>query len=267
MSAMLTAGHGPGSRAAMSMSPDSARHHASALGVAAVSQSASGSRAARSSATSRECMRGGPGGLWAASCSSSSTKVAGGGSGASRAERVPAARRADPSRNARQAAARSSSGTPESSLTTRSIFASRCAHFATVSTSAAITSAVPFVTSSRSSSRFSRPAPIRSSGLGEASGLAPRAVAGTMPASALPGGGRSAAHVDPTDERLCAAIQPTSSSCAVDSTGSGSTRRASGLSCGSVPSRRATTMPTRAAPRSGARVRCPGASVQPSGTR
>ena len=125
VSAMLTAGHGPGSRAAMSMSPDSARHHASALGVAAVSQSASGSRAARSSATSRECMRGGPGGLWAASCSSSSTKVAGGGSGASSAERVPAARRADPSRNARQAAARSSSGTPESSLTTRSIFASR----------------------------------------------------------------------------------------------------------------------------------------------
>ena len=125
VSAMLTAGHGPGSRDGMSMSPDSARHHASALGVAAVSRSARGSRAARSSATSRECIRGGPGGLWAASCSSISTSVAGDGSGASSAERVPAARRAEPSRRARHATRRSSSGTPESSLTARSSFASR----------------------------------------------------------------------------------------------------------------------------------------------
>ena len=254
--------------AGMSMRPDSARHHASTLGVADVSRSARGSRAARSSATSRECMRGAPGGLCAASCSSMSAIVADGGSGASSAERVPAASRAEPSRRARQAVARSSSGTPESSRTTRPIFASRCAQRAAVSTSAAITSAAPPVVSSRSSTRFSRPEPSRSSGLDDADRPpSSRAGAAIPPGSASIGGGESAALVEPTDERLWAAIQPTSSSCAFDSTGSASSSRPSGLRSAPAPSRTATTIPTRAAPRSGARARCPGATVQPSGTR
>ena len=235
--------------------------------MADVSSRASGSRAARSSATSRECMRGGPGGLWAASCSSISARVAGGGSGASSADRVPAASPADPSRRALHAAARSSSGTPESSLTTRSIFASRCAHRAAVSMSAVITSTAPFAASMRSSSRFSRPAPTRSSGLGAAGVSARRGLSREPLAAALAAGGRSAAQVEPTDERLCAAIQWTRSSCAGESTGSRSTRRSSGLSRGSAPSRNATIIPTRDAPRSGACARWPGTTVQSSGTR
>jgi hypothetical protein len=62
VSAMLTDGHGPGSRDGMAISPDSARHHASALGVAAVSRSASGRgpahrarRRASASAARRGC--------------------------------------------------------------------------------------------------------------------------------------------------------------------------------------------------------------------
>jgi len=39
VSATLTAGHGPGSSGAIVTRPDLARHHASTLGVAAVSRS------------------------------------------------------------------------------------------------------------------------------------------------------------------------------------------------------------------------------------
>src|SRR2546427_163631 len=257
VSAMLTAGQGPGCGGGMSRRPDLARRHASTLGVAAVSRRATGSRAARSSATPRECIRGGPGGLWAASCSSMRTRVAGGGSGASSADRVPAARRTDPSRSRFHAAARSSSVTPESSRTTRSILASRCAQRAVVSSSGAITSAEPGIAPMRSRSRFSRPAPTSSAGRSSAvAGRRPGARFGPDPLAAS-GGGRSAAHVEPTDERLCAAIQWTRPRCARDNTGSRATTRSSGLSRGSAPSWSAPTMPTRAAPRRGATARSP----------
>jgi len=81
------------------------------------------------------------------------------------------------------------------------------------------------------------------------------------------GGGSSAAQVEPTDERLSAAIQRTKSSWAGTRIGAGSATRSRGLRRASTPSRSATTMPTRAAPRSGAKTRWPGASCQPSGTR
>ena len=103
MSARLTAGHGPGGAGAASARPPLARHHISALGVADVSRRVRLSRVARSSTTSREWMRGGPGGLWATSCSSSRTSVPGGGTGASSAERVPVASRAEPSASCRHA--------------------------------------------------------------------------------------------------------------------------------------------------------------------
>ena len=139
------------------------------------------------------------------------TRGAGATSGASRAELVPAARRADPSRSASHAATRSASGTPESSRTTWPSLARRCAQRAAVSMSAAITSTAPGAASMRSSARFSRPAPTSSSG--RPPGLALTSDAVRVAASAarrgaasgvrfVVGGGRSAAQVEPTDERL-----------------------------------------------------------------
>jgi hypothetical protein len=248
-----------------------ARHQSSTLGVAAVSSAGRRSRRARSSTTSRECRRGGPGGLWAASCSSTSASRAAAGSGASSAERVPMATRAVPWPNRAHASSRAASATPESRRTADPRRPSRCAQRAAPSTSDTITSARG-AAATRSSSRRSRPAPISSS-TGATAPASLRALAGAAGSGAEPfaddgaGGGRSAAHVDPTEESDSRAIHSTSCSRPGVRTGVDSLTPSSGLRLDSSPSRRPTTMPTRRAPRSGARTRWPRATGSPEGTR
>ena len=264
VSATLTAGHAAGGAAASSIRRASARHHVSTLGVAEVSTSATGSRRARSSTTSRVWMRGAPGGLCAGSCSSISARRLPAASGASSAERVPTARCARPSASARHPAARSSSSAPESSRTTRPSFPRRVAQRAAASMSGTSTRLGPVAAPMRSSSRRSRPWPTKS--WGRAASGAPAVSRGAVvpPRS---GGGSSAAHVEPSVDRLCVAIHRARSSCALERIGAGSTTAPSGLRVASLPSRTATTRPTRGPPCSGARTRWPGASVQSSGTR
>ena len=120
----------------------------------------------------------------------------------------------------------------------------------------------------RAAASLGRPPPALPASAGGAGG-ARRALADAAASRDPPfGGGRSAAQVEPTDERLCAAIQWTRSSCAGESRGSRSTRRVERLEPRSAPSRTATTIPTARGRLAGARrARWPGATTQPSGTR
>src|SRR5438552_4182774 len=169
VSASWMAGHGAGSPVTRRARPLSARHHVTTLGVAEVRTASRLERAARSSTTSRECRRGGPGGLCAASCSSTSARVAPAGSGASSAGRVPTASRASPAVSAAQAPARVASSTPESSRATGPCLSRRCAQRPAASTSGTITSAATVVEATRSSRRRSRPVPINTSGFEDSS--------------------------------------------------------------------------------------------------
>ncbi len=284
VSATCATGHGPGSTPPRSARPPSARHQVSTLGVAEVSITRSCARAPRSTMMSRECKRGGPGGLCAASCSSTSASVAPGGSGASRAERVPTASETPPSRSPAHALARSVSSASESSRATRPRRASRCAQRAAASMSGTTTSAGPLPISS--SNRVSRPAPMRSSGFrcapdpvtGRAGRsrelsrtghprLDPRSRSDATDTTDTTGGS-SAASVPPSDDSDCVAIQRASSTASTSRTGLASSRRTIDRRRGSSAlSRTPTTMPVRWARPSGATTRCPTMTGQSSGTR
>ncbi len=160
VSAVRISGHGPGSGAGRRKRPLSARHQLSTDGVGESSSRRLPSSRARSMISSRECTRGAPGGLWAASCSSSSATVAGGGSGTSRAERAPTTTRARPREAANQAARRSASGAPLSSRAASNRLAQRAA----LSRSGTIRRAASELPASTSTSRASRWLPTQSSG-------------------------------------------------------------------------------------------------------
>src|SRR5262245_52920102 len=219
-------------------------------------------------------MRGGPGGLCAASCSSTSASVAPGGRGTSSAERVPTARRAPPAASDVHAAARSASSTPESRRTQAPSLARRCAQRPAASTSGVSTSAGAVSRATTSRSRASRPAPTSSSGgsgrRGDAARSSTRAgsrCAACRPPASAAGGGRRARHVDPNGVRLSAAIHSASASSRSPSSGTSSTRRCRGLRPSPSPSRTPTTTPMRTAPRRGAATRWPRPRDQSSGTR
>ncbi len=139
VSPVTISGHGSASWARLRYWWSSARHQLSAEGVADSSSRRLPSIAARRTSSSREWMRGAPGGLWAGSCSSSRTRVAGGGSGTRSAERVPTTMRARPRAAASHAARRAEGDSPLSSRAA----SSRSAHRAAPSRSGAITSAAP----------------------------------------------------------------------------------------------------------------------------
>ncbi len=154
-------------------------------------------------------MRGGPGGLCAASCSSSRTRVAGGGSGVSSADRVPTEMRSRPRAAANHAARLTASGAPLSSLAA----SSRPAHRAAPSRSGAMTSAEPGPSRRCSTRRASRVAPTQTSAGERESGRGSGGGATTSePRPAT--GGRKASRVDPQDEKLSSAAQRPSSSAA-----------------------------------------------------
>src|SRR5438309_2023372 len=205
VSATLTTGHGAGGGPSSRIRPLSHCHHSSTLGVALVSNARSPSRRARSSAMSRVCMRGAPGGLWAASCSSISATVAPAGSGARRADRVPTASVAWPPASACQACDRSASATPESRRTTWPSLPRRCAQRAAPSMSAASTSVVVPAPAMRSISLASRPAPMRSSGVAGSQRFASALARGI---GVDVGGGMRVRHVEPKLVALSAAMQP-----------------------------------------------------------
>ena len=115
MSPVTISGHGPPSGPRRRNCRSSARHQLSADGVADSSSRRLPSIAARRTRSSREWMRGAPGGLWAGSCSSSRTRVAGGGNGTRSAERVPTTMRARPRAAASHAARRAAGDSPLSS--------------------------------------------------------------------------------------------------------------------------------------------------------
>ena len=169
----------------------------------------------------------------------------GGGSGASRAERVPTTTRLRPREAANQARRRSGSDTPLS----RRAASSRRAQRAAASRSGAMTSAAPRLPLERlgepglaahdpprARARARRP------GGGSAGGETVSA------AEARGAGGSRDRRVEPHDERLSPAAQRVSSSAASDSTGTGSTARWSGFSAVASPSRSPTTTPTRLRP-------------------
>src|SRR5262249_32010650 len=158
--------------------------------------------------------------------------VAGGGSGARRADRVPTTTRARPRAAASHAARRTASDAPLSSRA-----ASRClAQRAALCRSGAITSADPASARRRSTSRRARDAPTQTSGGG---GAPPAGSGGGAKGSEAPlrgGGGSSAWSVEPHGERLSSAAQRERRSTAADAIGADSTARSIGLSDASSPS-------------------------------
>ena len=262
MSAVMTWGQGAGGASGRTIRPWRACHQLSADGVAESRSRRLPSSSARRRSRSRECSRGAPGGLWAGSCSSIRASVAGGGNGASSAERVPTTTRLRPREAANQARRRSASVTPLSSRGA----SSRRAQRAAASRSGAMRSAAPGSRSRHSTSRSSRRSSVQSSG---ARGGPGAGAAGGDTVSAAPprgGGGSSESRVEPHDDRLSPAAQRPSSSAASESTGTGSTARCSGFSPAGSPSRSPTTTPIRARPWSGALTRCPRATTRPEGT-
>ena len=203
--------------------------------------------------------------MWAGSCSSRITRVAGGGSGTRRAPRVPTTTRARPRAAANHAARRSAGPVPLSSRAA----SRRRAHRPALSESGAMTRAPPGASPTAAARRSSRAESIQSSGAGAA--LCPDTASGggarTSARFERGGGGRSARSVEPHEDRLSSAIQRPSARPPADKMGAGSTAYWIGRKPAASPSRSATTRPTRVArPPRGARTRWPGFSCSESGT-
>ena len=252
VSAVTTSGQEVSSRSPRMACWASARHQLSTDGVAESRTSRLPSSIARWLSRSREWMRGGPGGLWAASCSSSRTRVAGGGRGVSSAERVPTEILTRPRAAANHAARLTVSGAPLSSLAA----SSRAAQRAAPSRSAAMTRADPGSLLSRSTSRASRVAPTQSS-VSEAWPARSSGGGATTSPPRPASGGRRASRVDPQEDRLSSAAQRPSASAAVERMATLSTGRSIGFSPVASPWRSSTTTPIRDRPCSGALTRWP----------
>ena len=265
MSAVMTSGHGRG-RGVRPDDPALLARATSSPPTAWRRAGAGGCRRARPAARSRsrECSRGAPGGLWAGSCSSIRTSVAGGGSGASSAERVPTTTRARPREAANQAAAplrlgdaAVEPGGVEPSRPARGRLAvgrddERGAGLALAGTRRAGPRAAASVQSSGARGGPGAGAAGGDDGLGRALRAA--------------GGGSSESRVEPHDERLSAAAQRPSSSAASREHGHRLDGALQRLQPGRDRPRGApTTTPTRARPWSGALTRCPRRDRQPVG--
>src|SRR5215469_16243451 len=255
VSAVITSGHASAVRSSTRRTPPSSVScQLSTEGAPASIRSRLPSSWARRRRMSRECSRGGPGGLWAASCSSRSTRVAGEATGTSSALRVPTTTRERPRAEANHAARRSASGAPLS----RRAASRRSAQRPALSVSGAITSAPPGASPSSATSRSSRAASVHSSVAEDGTEWAGSGAGATI--SAYPergGGGSMARSVEPQEERLSSAIHRPSSSAAWERMEAGSTSDCSGLSASPSPRLSATTTPTRVRPPRGALTRCP----------